>query len=92
MHYLVFFLYLELERFNISKASSFLSSPQTEGDVVVLTGLRFSTIVPGHHLCKFIHIRNLVTPTLGCIKSTFVVTLRVLIEPTIVACWQKFAP
>ena len=33
---------------------------------------------------KFIHIRNLVTRSLGCIKSTFLVTLRVLIEPTIV--------
>ena len=52
--------------------------------VVLLTGLRFSTIVPGYHVCKFIHIRNLVTRTLGCIKSTFAVTLRVLIEPTIV--------
>ena len=32
---------------------------------------------------KFIHIRNLVTRTHGCIKSTFVVPLRVLIKPTI---------
>ena len=32
---------------------------------------------------KFIHIRNLVTFTHSCIKSTFVVMVRVLIEPAI---------
>ena len=84
MHCLVFFLYQELEQFNISKASSFLYSPQKEGNVVLLTGLRFPTIVPGHNMYKFIHITNLVTRSLGCIKGTFLVTLRVLIEPTIV--------
>ena len=42
---LVFFLYEELEQFNISNASSFLSFPQKEGDVVLLNGLRSSTIV-----------------------------------------------
>ena len=52
--------------------------------VVLLTGLRFSTIVPGHHVCKFVYIEVLsLTLGTGCIKSTFIVTLRVLIEPTI---------
>ena len=46
MYCLVFFLYEELEQFNISNASSFLSFSQ-EGDVVLLTGLRSSTIVQG---------------------------------------------
>ena len=69
MHCLVFFLYCELEQFNISKASSFLPFPQKEGDMLLLTGLRFSTIAPGHHVCKFIHIRSLITRTHGCIKK-----------------------
>ena len=51
MHCLVFFLYYKLEQFNISKPSSFLSFPQKEGDVVLLSGLQFSTIDPGHHVC-----------------------------------------
>lgn len=46
MYCLVFFLYEELEQFNISNASSFLSFSQ-EGDVILLTGLRSSTIVQG---------------------------------------------
>ena len=55
MYCLVFFLYEELEQFNISNASSFLSFSQ-EGDVILLTGLRSSIIVQGINCVNlFIH-------------------------------------
>ena len=80
MYCLVFFLYEQLEQFHIGNASSIFF---TRGGCSTIDWSAVFHYSPGHHLCKFIHIRNLVTRTHSCSKSTFVVTLCVLIEPTV---------